>query len=42
MQEVIGAGPNGGGHIEEIGAALGMGWVMAPTRASAAISLATW
>jgi endonuclease/exonuclease/phosphatase family metal-dependent hydrolase len=32
LQEVIGAGPNDGSHIEEIGAALGMGWVMAPTR----------
>ena len=32
LQEVIGAGPNGGSHIEEIGAALGMGWVMASTR----------
>lgn len=32
LQEVIGAGPSGGGHIEEIGAGLGMGWVMAPTR----------
>ncbi len=32
LQEVIGAGPAGGSHIEEIGAALGMGWVMAPTR----------
>ncbi len=32
LQEVIGAGPSGGSHIEEIGAALGMGWVMAPTR----------
>jgi endonuclease/exonuclease/phosphatase family metal-dependent hydrolase len=32
LQEVIGAGPNGGSHIEEIGAALGMGWVMSPTR----------
>ena len=32
LQEVIGAGPKGGSHIEEIGAALGMGWVMAPTR----------
>lgn len=32
LQEVIGAGPNGGSHIEEIGALLGMGWVMAPTR----------
>ena len=33
LQEVIGAGPHDGGHIEQIGAALGMGWVMAPTRA---------
>lgn len=32
LQEVIGAGPHGGGHAEEIGAALGMGWVMAPAR----------
>jgi endonuclease/exonuclease/phosphatase family metal-dependent hydrolase len=32
LQEVVGAGPSGGSHIEEIGAALGMGWVMAPTR----------
>ena len=32
LQEVIGAGPNGSSHIEEIGAALGMGWVMASTR----------
>ena len=32
LQEVIGAGPTGRSHIEEIGAALGMGWVMAPTR----------
>ncbi|MFN7980871.1 MAG: endonuclease/exonuclease/phosphatase family protein [Vicinamibacterales bacterium] len=32
LQEVIGAGPHGGSHIEEIGAALGMGWVMAATR----------
>jgi len=32
MQEVVGAGPRGGGHAEEIGAALGMGWVMAPAR----------
>jgi endonuclease/exonuclease/phosphatase family metal-dependent hydrolase len=32
LQEVIGAGPKGGGHAEEIGAALGMGWVMAPAR----------
>lgn len=32
LQEVIGAGPNDGGHAEELGAALGMGWVMAPAR----------
>jgi endonuclease/exonuclease/phosphatase family metal-dependent hydrolase len=32
LQEVIGAGPHGRSHIEEIGAALAMGWVMAPTR----------
>jgi endonuclease/exonuclease/phosphatase family metal-dependent hydrolase len=32
LQEVIGAGPTSGGHAEEIGALLGMGWVMAPTR----------
>jgi endonuclease/exonuclease/phosphatase family metal-dependent hydrolase len=32
LQEVIGSGPHGVSHIEEIGAALGMGWVMAPTR----------
>ena len=32
LQEVIGAGPSGGGHAEEIGAALGMGWTMAPVR----------
>jgi endonuclease/exonuclease/phosphatase family metal-dependent hydrolase len=32
LQEVVGAGPNGGSHIEEIGAALGMGWVMATAR----------
>ena len=32
LQEVVGAGPAGGGHAEEIGAALGMGWVMAPAR----------
>jgi endonuclease/exonuclease/phosphatase family metal-dependent hydrolase len=33
LQEVIGPGPSGRGHAEELGAALGMGWVMAPTRA---------
>jgi endonuclease/exonuclease/phosphatase family metal-dependent hydrolase len=32
LQEVVGAGPNDSGHAEEIGAALGMGWVMAPAR----------
>jgi endonuclease/exonuclease/phosphatase family metal-dependent hydrolase len=32
LQEVVGAGPQGGSQIEQIGAALGMGWVMAPTR----------
>ena len=32
LQEVVGAGPNTGGHAEELGAALGMGWVMASAR----------
>ncbi len=32
LQEVIGASPSGGGHAEEFGAQLGMGWVMAPAR----------
>jgi len=32
LQEVIGAGPSSQGHAEEIGALVGMGWVMAPTR----------
>ena len=32
LQEVIGAGPNSQGHAEDIGALVGMGWVMAPTR----------
>jgi endonuclease/exonuclease/phosphatase family metal-dependent hydrolase len=32
LQEVVGPGLDGPGHIEEIGAALGMGWVMAPAR----------
>ena len=32
LQEVIGASPTGPGHAEELGALLGMGWVMAPTR----------
>ena len=26
LQEVIGPGPHGGGHLEALGAALGMGW----------------
>jgi endonuclease/exonuclease/phosphatase family metal-dependent hydrolase len=32
LQEVIGASPSGSGHAEELGAQLGMGWVMAPAR----------
>jgi endonuclease/exonuclease/phosphatase family metal-dependent hydrolase len=32
LQEVIGAGPHGGGQAEILGAALGMGWVMASAR----------
>jgi endonuclease/exonuclease/phosphatase family metal-dependent hydrolase len=32
LQEVIGAGPTSAGHAEELGALLGMGWVMAPVR----------
>ena len=32
LQEVIGAGPGGAGQAEEIGAALGMGWVMTAVR----------
>jgi endonuclease/exonuclease/phosphatase family metal-dependent hydrolase len=32
LQEVIGPGMSGPGHVEEIGAALGMGWLMASTR----------
>ena len=32
LQEVVGAGPHGGGQAEAIGAALAMGWVMAPAR----------
>jgi endonuclease/exonuclease/phosphatase family metal-dependent hydrolase len=32
LQEVIGAGPGGAGQAEEIGAAVGMGWVMASVR----------
>lgn len=32
LQEVVGAGPTGEGQAEAIGAALGMGWVMASVR----------
>ena len=32
LQEVIGAGSGDSSHAEEIGAGLGMGWVMAPAR----------
>lgn len=32
LQEVVGAGPSGSNQAEEIGAALGMGWIMAPVR----------
>jgi len=32
LQEVVGAGRRGAGHAQELGAALGMGWVMAPAR----------
>lgn len=32
LQEVIGAGPRSPGHAEELGALVGMGWVMAPAR----------
>jgi len=32
LQEVIGPGPSAAGHAQQLGAALGMGWVMAPTR----------
>ena len=32
LQEVVGPGPRGVSHAEEIGAALGMGWVMAAVR----------
>ena len=32
LQEVIGSNMYTAGHAEELGAALGMGWVMAPTR----------
>lgn len=32
LQEVIGSNASSPGHAEELGAALGMGWVMAPVR----------
>jgi endonuclease/exonuclease/phosphatase family metal-dependent hydrolase len=32
LQEVIGPGRSGAGHAQTLGAELGMGWVMAPTR----------
>lgn len=32
LQEVVGAGPEGAGQAEELGAAVGMGWVMASVR----------
>jgi endonuclease/exonuclease/phosphatase family metal-dependent hydrolase len=32
LQEVVGASTQKAGHAAELGAALGMGWVMAPTR----------
>jgi len=32
LQEVVGHSATGPGHIEELGAALGLGWVMAPAR----------
>jgi len=32
LQEVIGVGATSAGHAEELGALLGMGWVMAPVR----------
>lgn len=32
LQEVVGASPTSKGHAEELGALLGMGWVMAPAR----------
>ena len=32
LQEVLGAGPKGHGHDQELSAALGMGWVMGSTR----------
>ena len=35
LQEVVGASPRSAGHAEEMGAQLGMGWVMAPGAAPA-------
>jgi endonuclease/exonuclease/phosphatase family metal-dependent hydrolase len=32
LQEVVGAGAQSSGHAEQLGALLGMGWVLAPTR----------
>ncbi|MGE0591859.1 MAG: endonuclease/exonuclease/phosphatase family protein [Vicinamibacterales bacterium] len=32
LQEVVGASAHAAGHAEELGALLGMGWVMAPAR----------
>jgi endonuclease/exonuclease/phosphatase family metal-dependent hydrolase len=32
LQEVVGPGLSGPGHAQQLGAALGMGWIMAPTR----------
>ena len=32
LQEVVGVGPGDDGQAQQIGAALGMGWVMASTR----------
>jgi endonuclease/exonuclease/phosphatase family metal-dependent hydrolase len=32
LQEVVGAGTRHHGHAEELGAALGMGWILAPAR----------
>jgi len=32
LQEAVGPGKSHGGHVAELGAALGMGWVMVPTR----------
>ena len=42
LQEVVGASPLKPGQAAELGAALGMGWVMAPTRRCARPCSATW